>query len=244
MSSMKPKNGNASLSHRLGRLTLMALFAAALYTSEAEALDLFGDTLPQAQTNTCQSYAVMLALAVRGDAAFPVRTFDDLRRAERDFRQIAGGIPGGPYSHDALRVAIGTYTNGKYDLRIEDRGDIVQWMTRIKELTTLKSSRDALLADLTGKNFPVVLTSVTRMGSNSYGDGHIVTVLGVAGSGLNSTTELVAFNGAIKGGRGVNRCEPGTQPGDLRYSAGVMSTNDFTLKQYGSVYRILYLQPK
>jgi hypothetical protein len=219
--------------------TIVIVFG--LLTPNAKALDLFSDPLPQAQSNTCQSYAVMLALAAQGDPSFPMNTFAQLRNAEGNFRKIAEGIPGGPYSHDALKAAVTQYTGGKYGLKIEARNGIVEWMSRVRALTTLRSSSDVLIAQLTGTNFPVVLTSVTKFEGSAYADGHVLTVLGVAGSGLNSDTELVAFNSAIKGGVTINRCEPGTQPGDLRYSAGVVSTNNYTLKTFPDGYRILYL---
>lgn len=203
------------------------------------ALDLFKDTLPQAQTNTCQSYAMVLALAAEG--GHEIANFDELRAAEAEFRGLAEGFPGGPYGHEALQQAVEAYTGGKYELRIESYPDIVEWMTRVSELTRLESTADLLIAQVTGQHFPVVLTSVTRFDQSTYGTGHIMAVLGVAGSGLNSSTEIIAFNSAIKGGGAVNQCEAGTQPGDLRYTAGVVSTNNFELKDYPG-FRVLVLE--
>ena len=217
------------------------LLVVALISSVAKAIDLFADPQPQAQKNTCQSYAIMLALAAQGDPNFPINNFSELRSAETSFRQVSEQVPGGPYGHEALKTAISQYTQGKYVLKIENFPDIVGWTTRVKALTNLKSSVDVLIAQLTGKHFPVLLTSVMKFGNSNYPDGHIFSVLGLAGSGLNSNTEIVAFNSAIKGGGAINRCEPGTQPGDMRYTAGVVSTNDYQLKSYGGTYRILYL---
>jgi len=209
----------------------------------AHAIDLYSDTLPQAQLDTCQSYAVVLALAAKGDPAFPMTTFAEIRKGEADFRQIAAGIPGGPFGHDALKQAVDNYTSGAYRLAIEEPGtDIVAWLSRVRALTTLDGSADALIGKLTGTSFPVVLTSVTKFGDSSYATGHILSVLGVIGSGINSSTQLLAFNSAIKGeGGSVNRCEPGTQPGDERYKAGVVATNNFVLKQFPK-YLIMHLE--
>ena len=105
---------------------MLLTFSLLLLPARSSALDLFGDPLPQAQTNTCQGYAMMLALAAQGDAAFPIQNFGELRKAEADFRAIAEGIDGGPYGHQALKQAIGQYTGGAYDLEIETvSGDIV-----------------------------------------------------------------------------------------------------------------------
>jgi hypothetical protein len=214
-----------------------------ILASKAFSLDLYADPTPQSTSQTCQSYAMMLALAAEGDPAFPIATFGELRAAEQAFRTIAEATPGGPYGHGALGVALKSYTGDAYRLVIEDRPDIVAFLQRVRELTTLTSARDVLLAQLTGKNFPVVMTSVTAYAGNTYATGHIITLLGVAGSGINSTTEIVAFNSAVKGSGSINRCEPGMQPGDLRYTAGVTTSNDFTLKAFGGSYRILRLVP-
>jgi hypothetical protein len=220
---------------------IAALMSAMVPTTSA-ALDLFKDTLPQAQSNTCQSYAIMLALAAKGDAAFPISTFADLRKAESDFRAIAEGLEGGPYGHEALRHAVSQYTGGQYSLEIESvTSGIVDWISRLRDLTTIQSSADVLVAQLTGTSFSVVLTSVTKFDDSNYGSGHIIAVLGVSGSGINSNTQIVAFNSAVKGGGNINRCESGTQPGDMSYTAGVVSTNDYMLKDYPG-FRLMQLR--
>lgn len=223
-------------------MVLACLILTSVNSKASLALDLFAEALPQAQTNTCQSYAIMLALAAKGDSRFPIVTFAQLRQAEARFRQLAEKAPGGPYGHVAFQSAVRDYTGGAYELVIETtHNDIVKWLGRVKELTTLHSSRDALIAKLTKTHFPVVLTSVTKLGSSTY-DGHLIAVLGVVGSGLNSSTEVLTFNSAIKGQNNtINRCEPGMQPGDMRYQAGVISTNDFSIKSYPGL-RIFYLR--
>lgn len=210
---------------------------------ELKAIDLYKDTMPQAQLDTCQSYSIVLALAAKGDAAFPISDFTQLRKAEADFRKIANETPGGPFGHDALKQAVAKYTGGAYRLVVEYPGsDIVQWMSRVRALTTLNGSADGLIGQLTGTKFPVALTSVTRLNQSTY-DGHIVAVLAVLGSGINSNTQLLAFNSAIKGqGGSVNRCEAGTQPGDMRYQAGVIATNNFDLKMFSNKYVIMHLE--
>jgi hypothetical protein len=220
----------------------IAVVMSTLVPSASSALDLFKDTLPQAQSNTCQSYAIMLALAAKGDAAFPINTFAELRKAESDFRDIAEGLEGGPYGHEALRQAVSRYTGGQYSLEIETvTNGIVGLISRIRDLTTIQSSADVLIAQLTGTSFPVVLTSVTKFDDSNYRTGHIIAVLGVSGSGINSNTHIVAFNSALKGGGNINRCEPGTQPGDMSYTAGVVSTNNYVLKDYPG-FRLMQLR--
>jgi hypothetical protein len=216
-------------------------------STNGHAIDIYSDTVPQAQVDTCQSYAMVLALAAKGDPAFPITTFEEIRQGEADFRQIAAGIPGGPFGHEALKQAVSNYTSGAYRLAVEYPGtDLVAWLSRVRALTTLDGSADALIGRLTGQKFPVVLTSVTRFGDSTY-PRHIMSILGLIGSGLNSNTQLLAFNSAIKGqGGSVNRCVSGTQPGDERYKAGVVSTNNFTLNEFnfgqGPKYVIMHLE--
>lgn len=208
----------------------------------AAALDIFKDTVPQAQTNTCQSYSMVLAIALLGDPAMRIETFQELRAAEARFRDILIRN-GSPYVHDNWIKSVEEYTGGSYTLRIETRSDIVGWMARVKELTTQTSTTDVLISQLTGKRFPVVLTSVTEFAGSAFASGHVITVLGIAGSGIDSSTQIVAFNSAIKGQNTVNRCEPGQQPGDQRYAAGVISSNDYRLKDF-SGFRILRIVRK
>ncbi len=224
---------------------IVGITCAILIAPQASAIDLFKDTQPQATTNTCQSYAVMLALAAQDDPSFPIENFQHLREAEANFRAIAESKKGGPYGHKALKAAIEDYTNGKYTLQIETiNTGIVDWLARVKELTVFSSSADVMISQLSGSSFPVILTSVDRFGGNSYGSGHIITVLGIAGTGLDSTTEIIAFNSAIKGSGSINTCQPGDQPGDMRYTAGVVSTKDYLLKEFGGGLRLLFLQKK
>jgi hypothetical protein len=184
-----------------------------------------------------------LGACLQGRSIVPITNFAALRKAEADFRTIANQTPGGPFGHEALKQAVTKHTFGAYRLVTEYPGaDIVQWISRVRALTTLEPTADALIGKLTGTKFPVALTSVTKFNQSTY-DGHIIAVLGVFGSGLNSNTQLLAFNSATKGqGGSVNRCEPGTQPGDMRYQAGVVATNNFELKQFSAKYVIMHLE--
>jgi hypothetical protein len=87
-------------------------------STNAHAIDLYSDTVPQAQVDTCQSYAMVLALAAKGDPAFQITTFKEIRQGEADFRQTAANIPGGPFGHEALKQAVNNYTSGAYRLAV------------------------------------------------------------------------------------------------------------------------------
>lgn len=203
-------------------------------TAPAKALDLYEGAKPQAQTNTCQSYASVLALAGAQDPTFPVETFDELRALEREFRSILEGLDGGnPYSHSNWPLAMQRLTVGAYTFELKYIPDLLDWMKTVRGATTLSDDLGSIIATLTGGPIDTVLTSVTSMDGLEYKGGHIVTVMGLLGSGMDSNTQLIAFNSAIKGNGGsVNQCAPGNQPGDNRYQAGVVQTNKFALKEF------------
>ncbi len=213
-------------------LTFSALLSVAC-ASSAPALDLYEGAMPQAQTNTCQSYASVLALAAVNDPAFPVETFDELRTLEANFRSILNNMDqADPYSHANWPRAMEQLTGGAYTFEVRYEPDLIDWLSTVRNATTLSDDLSSLIATATGGPIDTVLTSVTSIDGSNYG-GHIVTVMGVLGTGIDSNTELVAFNSAIKGqGGSINQCSPGDQPGDHRYTAGVVATTSFQLREF------------
>ncbi|MEW8052646.1 MAG: hypothetical protein AB2809_19985 [Candidatus Thiodiazotropha sp.] len=226
------------------KLLVFTILTASLSATSSKAIDLFVDAVPQAQNNTCQSYASVLALAAKGDPAFPVSTFAELRQLEADFRAILESLDSGtPYTHTNWPKAMEQLTGGVYTFKIEYKEDIVAWMSNVREATTMSDNVSVAVSVLTGKGFDTVLTSVDAIDGSQYG-GHIVTILGVAGSGVNSETQLIAFNSAIKGhGGSVNMCSPGNQPGDKHYRAGVVETQNFQLRTFPG-FLLMRLQKK
>lgn len=219
------------------------LVAVAL-SGPAVALDLFSDALPQSTGQTCQSYAAALALAAKGDPAFPINTFGELREIEAEFRRLVTAY-GNPYLHDNWPKAMSDLTGGKYTFSIDrNTTDIGDWMVRVRDATDIETDADLMIGQLTGTNFEMVLTSVYSLDGSDYSridgngnrvGGHIIAVMGLLGSGIDSNTELVAFNSAIKGqgGSGV-MCDDSfmATSTDLKYQAGVITTNDFELKPF------------
>lgn len=204
-------------------------------TEKSSALDLYEGAKPQSTSNTCQSYATVLALAAIGDPAFRFENFDDIRSGEQNFRSILDAMSRpNPYLHTNWPKAMEQFTGGKYtvDLTYTDN-DIVDWLSLVRSNTTINDDFSAILAELNGENFQTVLTSVTELGDSSYSKGHIVTVTGVLGSGIDSNTKIVAFNSAIKGKGGtVTSCSTENQPGDEAYKAGIVETEKYQLRQF------------
>lgn len=212
----------------------------------AFAIDLYRGDKPQANQSTCQSYSAVLALAAKNDHRFPIEDFEQLRAMELEFRSILKNVSGGQTtSHEHWSKAMEELTGGLYTLKRDYEKDITEWMTIVRDRTTLSDDIDGLVAELTGGPIETVLTSVMSIDGSSYGSGHIVTVIAVVGSGLDSTTQLAVFNSAIKGSGGsVNECAPGNQPGDEEYKAGVVQTNEFRLKDFGNGFALLMLEEK
>lgn len=220
-------------------VSAIALFAA----GSAAALDLFQGVMPQAQTNTCQSYASVLALAAVQDPAFSVSTFDDLRALEANFRTILETMDNAnPYLHTNWPAAMQQLTGGAYTFDLKYEPDLIHWLSKVRDATTISDDLGSLIAQASGGSIDTVLTSVTSLDGSNYGTGHIVTVMGVKGTGIDSNTDVIVFNSAIKGqGGSVNQCAPGNQPGDERYQAGVVETNSFQLRDWGAGMLIMRL---
>ncbi|WP_170347598.1 MULTISPECIES: hypothetical protein [Ruegeria] len=217
-----------------------------LLSPAAQALDLYQGAKPQAQSNTCQSYASVLALAAVQDPAFPIETFEELRTLEADFRQILESMDNAnPYLHSNWPKAMEQLTGGVYTFELKYEPDLLQWMADVRQNTTLSNDLGNLIATATGGAINTVLTSVSSMNGSNYSSGHIVTVMGLHGTGIDSDTQLIAFNSAIKGqGGSVNQCAAGNQPGDMRYTAGVVETDNFLLRNFPNGMLVMQLKKK
>ena len=205
-------------------------------------IDIYSDALPQSTGKTCQSYAAALALAGKSDSQFPINSFVDLRQTEQEFRAYAESH-GNPLSHIVWDQAMLDLTNGKYTFQRDyPTSDLVDWLAIVRGYTSIDSEIDILVSRMSGGPIDMVLTSVYDIAGSNYSTGHIVSVMGFIGSGLNSNTELVAFNSAIKGGPTATiMCNENTEPGDFRYKAGVLNTNDFRLKGFDQNFLIMRL---
>ena len=207
----------------------LGLIISILWSDRVFSVDLYFDTKPQAETNTCQSYSSILSLAMKRDERFQIDTFEELRELEKSFSRILRETEGSPYLHSKWPKAMEAITGGAYTFELKYETDIIRWMEYIAENTTQSNNIEEALSALQNNQRNTVLTSVTKLGESEY-DGHIITVLGMAGTGLDSTTRLIAFNSAIKGTSGaVYTCNAGNEPGDEKYQAGVIETNSFSL---------------
>ena len=216
--------------------TIFLVFSA----SEISAIELFEDNKPQSTTDSCQSYSAVLALASINDPIFPINNFEELRAAELGFRTILESLPGDPELHTNWPEAMKRFTSNRYTFKLEYVKELSDWVNRARSQTRSYSSLSNVIGSYSQGE--VVLTSVTGLAGSVYG-GHIVSVLGVSGTGMNSNTRVMAFNSAIKGqGDSINRCSPGDQPGDYLYKAGVIETKDFNFRDFGSGFLFMTLE--
>lgn len=219
--------------------------------ARAQAIDLFSDHLPQSYNNTCQSQAIMLALAIEGHPAFPMANAGELREAELAFRQIVEAIAANDPElsvrhHQTWRLALEQYTSGNFTIRNEYIRDSNVWAQRVAEITRKNiSEHTAPMVRLTGVS-KTILTSVTHLEGDRYASGHIVAVLGIDPGEIHSSSHrhfLMALNGAIKGEDDDRKsCNASDLPGDYKYSAGVVATKRYDLKPFDGGYALLWLE--
>ena len=68
-------------------------------------------------------------------------------------------------------------------------------------------------------------------------------ILGIESS-YNSKVTTLFFNSAIKGSGRKNSCDQNDVQGDYRYKAGLIKTDNFTLKSFGGSYLLMWLEAR
>lgn len=211
----------------------MALVSAPAFAG----LDFLVSPTGQATTETCQSYALSVALALQKDRKFTIETAADLRRTEESIRrQIKKISEGSSVSHEHIMRAFEAYTNGDYKLQIKGMpytnvGGFIGTQSGIKSISL--TPPDFLLRDSI-KN--ATLISVTRIGADRYTSGHIVAVLG-SDNPSSSGLKLLILNSGIKiKDTTRNMCTEGVPDDPGRYTASVkwVAAEDMTIKQDAS----------
>src|SRR4051794_28771475 len=96
------------------RSTLTSVFLACIVSTPAMAAPSFVvKPVGQALSNTCQSYALGVALAFKQDPAFRIDTSAQLRAAELAIRsQIKAAAGAEPVNHDHVKKGFEAFTGG------------------------------------------------------------------------------------------------------------------------------------
>jgi len=189
----------------------------------------------QATGHTCQSYALGVALAFKRDPNFRIDTAAQLRTAEQAIRAaIVKEAAGAEVNHEHIRAGFRAYTGGRYVLKMQDV-DIAQLGAFAAQRSGLSSQAAAPPTFLLGSVVKdVILSSATKIGSDSYKSGHIFTILGSDG-GPNSNQKLLVLNSAVKvKDTTKNSCSDGVpdDPGPYTASTSWRPSNTIEFKQF------------
>jgi len=199
----------------------------------------------QATGNTCQSYALGVALAFKRDPLFKVNTAAELRSVELGIREEIKKVSGtNDVSHDHIKQGFDAYTKGIYKLTFKD--------VTIPDVGSEAGRRSGITsAALVPANFllgavvkDVVLASATRIDANPYGSGHIFTVLGADGP-PNSGQRLLILNSAVKvKDKTRNTCTDGVpdDPGPYTAELSWKSISDINFKPFGGKIRLWFVE--
>ena len=195
----------------------------------------------QALSSTCQSYALGIALAFKRDPGFKVNTAAELRATEIAIRaEIKKAAGTSPVNHDHIKKGFEAYTGGVYKLNFRDVSE-----AQVGEEAGKRSgvvSKASVPADfLVGTVIKdVLLVSATKIGNDSYGSGHILTLLGKDGP-PNSGQQLLILNSAIKvKDTERNTCVEGVpdDPGPYTAQLSWGLNSDITFKLFGGKVRL------
>ncbi|MDM0001209.1 hypothetical protein QTI24_21565 [Variovorax sp. J22P240] len=152
----------------------------------------------QATGSSCQSYALAVALAFKRDAAFPVQTASDLRKVETGIRsKIKQAAGSADVTHVHVKAGFDAYTSGRYKLTIKP-GELAAVGNAVAARSGVSSEQATPPTFLLGAVVKdVLLASATRIGKDSYGGGHIFTILG-ATLPANSSQKFLILNSGVK----------------------------------------------
>lgn len=194
----------------------------------------------QATGNTCQSYALAVALATRQDPKFSINTAAELRNAELNIRaritEASGPLA---VTHTHIQSGFKVFTNGKYILKFKDvdEVDVGDHIASATGITSEAASPPSFILGAVAKN--VILASAERIGAHSYGEGHIFTIYGVDGP-PNSNRRYLILNSAVKVKEKRYTCEEGLPDDPGNYSALLSwkASNEVSFKHFGTKIRL------
>ena len=199
----------------------------------------------QANYETCQSYSLAVALAIKRDATFPIVTAADLRNTELAIRaEITKAAGNASVNHSHIEAGFKAFTKGAYILKIENIPED-QLGEKIGQHTGIVNKAAVPPSFLLGSTIKdVVLTSTTRIGSNKYASGHIIAAFGVDGP-PNSNRSYLFINSAVKErDKTKNVCREGIpdDPGPYTALLSWVSTREIDFTKFGGVVKLWKVQ--
>jgi hypothetical protein len=175
----------------------------------------------QATGSSCQSYALAVALATKKDPVFRIDTAADLRKTETAIREQIKKMAGqSDVSHAHIQSGFAKYTDSKYVLKFKEvpEADIGTIVADVTGITSSAAVPPTFLLGAVVKD--VVLASATKIGTDSYKDGHIFTIYGVDGP-PNSNRKFLILNSGVKVKDKRYTCEEDLPDDPGNYSASV-----------------------
>lgn len=220
-------------------------------TTHAQSLNVVLNPIPQAYTNTCQSYSLGFALARSGAPGFKLESLADVRALEARVRSgINAEVRSGEtaYHHTVWARAVQRLTSNKYVLNRTEYPSLDLLINDVSKKTGI-SNATALgpVISIAASKVPV-MTSFRRIGASSYNTGHLVTLFGVErGTGSVSTIpRLLILNSAVKTAELTPAayaplCNSSELPGDLRYTGSLSLEGDYELSRFNGQYVLFWV---
>ncbi len=204
---------------------------------------MIGQQIGQKDFWSCQSYALAVALAFKRDPDFPVTSWSELRNTESGIRAEIISDNGGSVEKISRQNVINgfaKFTHKQYSL-IDKPADLVKLGTLIVERTGVSNASQLQNSFPLGPTVKdVLLTSVTRIGKKTYGDGHYIAIFGVDGPPNSQRRYLVMNSAVIMDPKGVDKhyfaCTRDLPDNKGPYEAGLnwIPSDEIDFKDFGS----------
>jgi len=229
-----------------------------LSTNSLAINELVVDPSPQSTSNTCQSYSIAYSLAHSGLWHEAIETPKQLRKLESIVRseidafvqeQKSKGNEITPYHHTAWVEGVKRASSNNLKLTLHYPSSPNEYYQKISDVTGITSS-DILGAPISAALVKMpIMTSVKKLNDDSYGSGHIVTLLGLTEAAPtnqsieNMDKEFLVLNSAVKSNKKTfNMCSDEITSGDKKYSATVNVTKNYELKDWGGKYLLMWVE--
>ena len=228
-----------------------------LWSTHSQAVnELVLDPSPQSTKDTCQSYSIAYSLAHSGLWLEEVDTPKKLRELEQKIRSEIESIAKrekvknpqiDTTTHTVWQNAVKIVSSNNLKLKLYYPSSPKAYYQKIMDITGITSA-DILGVPLSATLVKKpIMTSVTKLNGNTYGSGHIVTLLGLTAADnkpiKNMNKEIMVLNSAVKSNQKTfNMCSEEITSGDKKYSASVNITKDYELKDWGGKYLLMWIE--
>lgn len=232
--------------------SLILVLGLALVHLDAGPIDIVFSAKPQFAGNSCRAYALALAAGTVPGSPVPIDNVSQLRAVERDLQARLDstakkmGPPNTASSHSVWQRAISEMTSNSLEAVVEYAPTLDKFYDRVATLTGQSNANafGALFSSAIVKT--PVMTSVTKIGQDSYSPSHIVTLYGV-GSGPSSAPgqrPLAVLNPAVKVANAQQKiCDVGSV-NDERWSAIVSLESSYALTNFPEGHLVMWIRKK